>query len=158
MNTQAIKAALRTFPYGVYLLGTEHAGETRVATVTWVTQASFSPPLVVMGVKKTGRTFGLLKHSRKFSLSVLETGQKEIAFAFFKTAEVVGGAASGFAFETARAGVPLLSRALAWLEGRVLHIDETGDHAVVIGQVTAAAQKREGLPLTLAELGLKYGG
>jgi flavin reductase (DIM6/NTAB) family NADH-FMN oxidoreductase RutF len=44
------------------------------------------------------------------------------------------------------------------VEGRVVHIDETGDHAVVIGQVTAAALKREGSPLTLAELGLKYGG
>ncbi|MBI3893580.1 MAG: flavin reductase [Candidatus Wallbacteria bacterium] len=158
MNSHAIKQALRVMPYGVYVLGTEHDGETRVATVTWVTQASFSPPLVVMGVKKTGRPYGVLKHSRKFALSVLETGQREIAYAFFKTASVVDGSACGFGFETARTKAPILTRALSWLEGKVIHIDETGDHAVVIGQVTNGGLKRDGLPLTLAELGLKYGG
>lgn len=40
----------------------------------------------------------------------------------------------------------------------MLSIDETGDHAVVIGEVTNAGVKRQAKPLTLAEMNLNYGG
>ena len=158
MPTKLIKSALRQMAYGVYVLGVEHHGETRAATITWVTQASFSPVLVVMGIRKDGRPFGILKNSGKFALSILETGQKDIAYKFFKTAAVEGGLVGGLPCERTAGGLPVLSDAMAWLDGTVQSIDETGDHAVVLGQVTGAAVKREGVPLTLQEMGLKYGG
>ena len=52
MDADAKKTALRMIPYGIYVLTAEAGdGETAAATVNWVTQTSFDPPLVVIGVK-----------------------------------------------------------------------------------------------------------
>ena len=52
MDANAKKTALRMIPYGLYVLTAEaRDGRVAAATVNWVTQASFEPPLVVVGVK-----------------------------------------------------------------------------------------------------------
>ena len=48
----AKKTTLRMIPYGLYILGTKHGDEISAGAVNWVTQTSFSPPLVAMGVKR----------------------------------------------------------------------------------------------------------
>ena len=52
MDPNVKKTALRMIPYGLYVLTAEGKdGRVAAATVNWVTQASFNPPLVVVGVK-----------------------------------------------------------------------------------------------------------
>src|SRR5262249_55862205 len=52
MDPNAKKTALRMIPYGLYVLtAANKEGKVAAATVNWVTQASFEPPLVVVGVK-----------------------------------------------------------------------------------------------------------
>src|SRR5207244_10217055 len=52
MNEDAKKTALRMIPYGIYVLTADDgSGNVAAATVNWVTQTAFSPPLVVVGVK-----------------------------------------------------------------------------------------------------------
>ena len=53
MNEDAKKTALRMIPYGMFILTTKSKDGQNVgaATVNWVTQTSFSPPLVAVGVK-----------------------------------------------------------------------------------------------------------
>ena len=47
MNDAHKKTALRMIPYGLYVLTAEASdGQVAAATVNWVTQASFSPPLI----------------------------------------------------------------------------------------------------------------
>ena len=158
MNDQQKKAALRMISNGVYILGVAHEGEVEGATITWLSQASFKPPLIMMGLKKDGRPYELLKQGRTFALSFLEKGQRDLAFAFFKEVDATDTEIGGYAYETADTGAPILLDAPAWLEGKVVSTDETGDHVVVVGEVTNAAVRREAEPLTLEELGLKYGG
>ena len=45
MDADAKKTALRMIPYGLYVLTAENNGEIAAATVNWVTQCSFQPPL-----------------------------------------------------------------------------------------------------------------
>lgn len=158
MDEKAKKQALRMITYGLYVLGVESQGEMAAASVTWVSQASFEPPLVMLGVKRDARPFALLKESRRFALSFLETGQAVIARTFFKTQSPEGGTLGGLRFSVEKTGAPILADALAFIEGDVVSIDETGDHAVVVAQVVGAGARREGSPLTLREVGLSYGG
>lgn len=158
MDEQAKKTALLMIPYGLYVLGTRAGDRVDAATVNWVTQASFKPPLVVIGVKEDSNSFKLIKEGRVFSLSFLGTGQGKLAYAFFKQVEAKDGKLGDVPYETAETGAPIISDAPAWVEGRVVEIVEHGDHAVVIGEVTNAGLKREEKVLTLDELGVKYGG
>ena len=49
MDEDAKKTALRMIPYGIYVLTAEAPdGSTAAATVNWVTQTSFKPPLVAV--------------------------------------------------------------------------------------------------------------
>jgi flavin reductase (DIM6/NTAB) family NADH-FMN oxidoreductase RutF len=158
MDEQAKKTALRMIPYGLQVLGVSDGKELDVASINWTTQVSFQPPLVVVGVKKDSKPFGILKNGRKFALSFLESGQRDLAYAFFKSVAPANGKFGDYAYETAQTGCPIISDAAAWVEAEVVSIDETGDHAAVIGRVINAGLKREAKPLTLAELGVNYGG
>lgn len=158
MDDQAKKTALRMIPYGLQVLGVSDGTSLDVASINWTTQVSFQPPLVVIGVKKDSKPFGILKNGRKFALSFLESGQRDLAFAFFKSVEPQGGKFGDYAYETHDTGCPIISDAASWVEAEVVSIDETGDHAAVVGRVVNAGVKKEAKPLTLAEMGVNYGG
>jgi flavin reductase (DIM6/NTAB) family NADH-FMN oxidoreductase RutF len=158
MDDQAKKTALRMIPYGLQVLGVSDGKDLDVASINWTTQVSFQPPLVVIGVKKDSKPFGILKSGRKFALSFLESGQRDLAFAFFKTVTAENGKFGDYAYETADTGCPIISDAASWVEAEVVSIDETGDHAAVVGRVVNAGVKHEAKPLTLAEMGVNYGG
>ena len=63
------------------------------------------------------------------------------------------------AFERTPGGGIVLSDAPAWAELTLVDANETGDHAVVIAEVTDIGLSEDDPDvLTLAELGLNYGG
>lgn len=154
----AKKTTLLMIPYGLYVLGTKQGDEIDAGTVNWVTQTSFKPPLVAMGVKKDSRLYSMVKASGTFSLSFLESGQKDLAFAYFRPVKVEGNQISGHAYETHETGAPVLTEAPAWVEGRIVGEIDVGDHSCMVGVVTNAGLKRESKVLTLEECGVKYGG
>ena len=154
----AKKAALLMIPYGLYVLSAKHGDDLSAGTVNWVTQCSFKPPLVAMGVKKDSGLYSVLKSAGTFALSFLESGQKDIAYAFFKPTNVDGQTVNGQAFETYQTGAAVITAAPAWIEGRIVGEVDTGDHSCIVGEVTNAGQKRESRLLTLEEVGVKYGG
>jgi flavin reductase (DIM6/NTAB) family NADH-FMN oxidoreductase RutF len=158
MDEQAKKTTLLMIPYGLYVLGTKAGDDINVSTVNWVTQTAFKPPLVAIGVKAEGRTFDMLKESGVFALSFLESGQKDLAFAFFRPVTPEDGKFSGYQYETAETGAPIISDAPAWVEGRIVGSVQVGDHWTFVGEVTNAGLKRESKILTLEECGVKYGG
>lgn len=158
MDDEAKKTVLRMIPYGLYVLGAGEGDELGMATVNWVTQTSFAPPLVVMGVKSDSNTHAMMKANRKFALSMLKTGQKDLAYAFFKPSAPEGGKISGFDFTPAANGCPTLNDAAGYVAGDVVEIVERGDHSVFIGEVTEAVLHDASDPLTLKEIGANYGG
>ena len=158
MDEQAKKTALRMIPYGLYVLGTRDGDRFNAAAVNWVTQASFKPPLLAMGIKTDSEAFQHLKNAGTFALSILGTGQKDTAFAFFKPTDRQEDTINGHPFETLETGAPVLVDAPAWVEGRVTDIVERGDHGVVVAEVIAAGVRQEMGVLTLAECGVSYGG
>jgi flavin reductase (DIM6/NTAB) family NADH-FMN oxidoreductase RutF len=154
----AKKATLLMIPYGLYILGAREGDEINAGTVNWVTQCSFQPPLVAIGVKRDSHLYAMLQSTPVFSLSFLESGQKDLAFAFFRPAKVEGDQISGYRFETYETGAPVIADAPAWVEGRIVGEVATGDHSCMVGEVTNAGTKREARILTLEECGVKYGG
>ena len=63
MDTQTKRKALRMLSNGMYVL-TSRSGESYgVATVTWVSQASFKPPLLMMAVRRDSNVYRCLAES-----------------------------------------------------------------------------------------------
>ena len=167
MDADAKKTALRMIPYGIYVLTAEDGnGETAASTVNWVTQTSFDPPLVAVGVKTDSGAYKILKASGSFVLNFLGKGQQGAAFTFFKPAERDGDTLSGEPIRKGATGAPVLTNAPASVECRVAEIVERGDHHIVVGEVVEAnvAKAPEGraddASLHMRDLGDKvfYGG
>jgi flavin reductase (DIM6/NTAB) family NADH-FMN oxidoreductase RutF len=136
MDANAKKTVLRMIPYGLYVLTAQGKdGNVAAATVNWVTQASFAPPLVVVGVKTDSGAHAVIKESRAFALNVLGKGQQAMAFTFFKPATTDGNRVSGEPFHAGSTGAPILDSCPAFVECRLVDTVERGDHSVFVGEV-----------------------
>ncbi|MYE20941.1 MAG: diguanylate cyclase, partial [Synechococcus sp. SB0662_bin_45] len=51
LDVAAKMALLKTIPHGLFICGVAEGGVVNGFTASWVTQGSFKPPLVVMGVR-----------------------------------------------------------------------------------------------------------
>jgi len=167
MDANTKKTALRMIPYGLYVLTAKGKDDAvAAATVNWVTQASFAPPLVVVGVKTDSHAHALIKESKAFALNVLGKGQQGVAFTFFKPAERKGDTISGEPIRTGSTGSPILTNAPAYVECTLESTVEMGDHSIFVGKVVDAnvVKQPEGraddATLWLKDLGDKvfYGG
>ncbi len=158
MDEQAKKAALRGISYGLYVIGTKVGDDVNAFTGNWVTQTSFVPPLVVIAAKKGTTSCDGIRESGVFSVNVLETGQKDLAFSFFKPVSRVGNKFGEVEFYTQTTGSPILKEALSWFECKVVDVNERGDHVLFVGEVIDAGVHRGGDSMTLKETGLFYGG
>lgn len=168
MNADAKKTTLRMIPYGIYVLTADDGkGNIAAATVNFVTQTSFAPPLVAVGVKADSGAYQIVKATQTFALNMLGKDHKGLAFAFFKPATVADGKISGQAYRKGEAtGAPIIEAARAAVECRVKTIVAEGDHHIVIGEVVEAhlmkppAGRPDAAILEMKDLGdnVFYGG
>src|SRR5581483_6185891 len=123
MNNDHKKIVLRMIPYGIYVLTADDGnGNIAAATVNWVTQTAFAPPLIVVGVKADSGAYQVVKTARTFALNMLGKDQKALAFTFFRPADVSDGKISGQSYRKGATGAPILSDAPGAVECRVVSI------------------------------------
>ncbi len=166
MNADAKKTVLRMIPYGIYVLTAADGNNLAAATVNFVTQTSFGPPLVVVGVKADAGSYQTVKTAGSFALNMLGKDQKALAFTFFRPADVTEGKISGQAYRPGVTGAPILADAPGAVECRVKQIVAEGDHHIVIGEVVEAhlmkppAGRPDAAILEMKDLGenVFYGG
>jgi flavin reductase (DIM6/NTAB) family NADH-FMN oxidoreductase RutF len=101
----------------------------------------------------------MIKNSGVFSISFLETGQKEVAKVFFQSIQRVGNKFNDVEFYLGEeTGCPIITDSLGYVECRVVGAVEEGDHTVFVGEVIGAGVHRQGKQILLEETGWQYGG
>ena len=158
LDLNAKKTLLRKVPHGLFICGVAEGDEVNGFTASWVTQGSFEPPLVVMGVRADSTSNGMIKRTSRFSLNVLAADQKNLAATFFKPQSAVGGRFETAPFELGSLGLPILKDALGGVECELVGELAHGDHTVFIGEVKSAVLHRDGDALELSTTGWQYGG
>lgn len=156
------RRVLWTLPTGLYVLGSR-AGERRNAmTISWVTQVSFDPKLVGVGVERTALTHELVTAGGRFSLCTVDREDRAIVRRFTKPVEVDLGAMTlnGFAFHDGTTGVPVLDQSPAFLECEVRHALDFGNHTLFLAEVVDCGfQADEATPvLRMEDTRMSYGG
>ena len=161
MDEAAKKTALRMIPYGMFVLTSrsENGQEISAATVNWLTQTSFSPPLVAVGVKADSGSHQHIKDTGVFAVNVINQDQINLAFSFFKSNEREGNSIGGEDFETGpETGCALLLSSPAWWECRVVGEVAQGDHTLFVGEVLEAGVRSEDQAILMRDHNLNYGG
>lgn len=159
MDAKAKQKALRLISNGVYVLTSRDESRFGAATVTWVSQVSFRPPLIMAALRRDSNVFGCMAQSGVAALHIVADGQREIARRFFHPTRADGGTINGEPFADGSTRAPILASLPAHIECRVERIVETeGDHAVVILRVVDAECPETLRPLTISETSWVYGG
>ena len=119
------------FSYGLYVVAARSGDEVAAGTVSWMSQASFHPPLVMVAIRKDSRLHAVVEKSRSFGASVVSTDKRGMAASFFQVARIEPGSINGYAVEDgAETGSPIISDAPAWIEAKVTEVVAGGDHTV----------------------------
>ena len=159
MDAADRRNTLRMLSNGLYVMTSRSGDRCGAATVSWVSQASFRPPLLMAAVRPDCTLFACLRDSGVAAVHILGHGQEEVARRFFAPTRADAGGING---EPARDGVtsaPILCNAPAYLECRVRHIlDGLGDHALIVLEVVEARCRDRVRPLRIEESPWEYGG
>ena len=106
------------------------------ATANAVTSLSLDPPLMLACLDRGSRTLDVVRGAASFGVSMLASGQEQLARAFASKAphtekfrEVAW---------TEREGVPILDGAIAWVACSLRELHPGGDHEIAVGDVLAA--------------------
>ena len=157
MNEKYRQQSLRMFSYGVYILSSVNEGEYCVSTITWVSQASFEPPMISVCIKRNSASYEIVKKRGEFILHLLGDNQKELASTFFKPTIFENEKLNGQEFSLAN-NLPLLKDIPAYIQCKVVEILENGDHPLFLAEVVDAKINNDSNPLELRKTGWTYGG
>jgi flavin reductase (DIM6/NTAB) family NADH-FMN oxidoreductase RutF len=146
---QRRKVALRMIPYGIYVITAGDGNGGIIGdTVIWVTQTSFSPPLLVIALETKSKALDIAKSTKAFALNMLQKGQQKLAFDFFsrlnKSSPLVNGRHPSVPFYKGKTGVPILKDVPAAIECRVAGICPGGQDGfeILIGEVVEGHSNR----------------
>jgi flavin reductase (DIM6/NTAB) family NADH-FMN oxidoreductase RutF len=148
--------AFRLMPYGIYALVSKRDAQPRVMIVSWVSQVSYSPPLLMIALRRNRYALSAIQKNGFFSLSLLRVEQKPLVD-HLKT-PTPQGRFSDFLVETERKSFFHLKGALASWECQLCSTLEAGDHILLIGEVKSVSATPPGEPLTTPFYGKTYIG
>jgi len=158
LDPAAKRAVLRLFTYGLYVVGVSDGTDANVFTANWLTQVSFDPPLLALSVENDCRSHGIIERGRKFAVSVVETGRRELAGDLGRHSTEDSHKLSKVAHRFAANGCPVLEEALGYVVCDVESSTPAGDSTLYVARVVEAVSLREGEPLTMREAGFRHAG
>ena len=128
----SFRDALGRFATGVAFVTAAPDGEPAGLIVNTLTSVSLDPPLVSFAPSRSSLTWSRMRRTGRFGVNVL--GRQHEPFAIRATPAGADRFA-GLDWELGRAGVPLLTDALASLECVIVAEHPAGDHWIVVGRV-----------------------
>ncbi len=158
MDPKTKQKTLQMFSNGIYVMTSRNGEHYGAATVTWVSQASFKPPLIMVAIRPNSNVYKCLAESGVAAIHVLGCHQQDIAQKFFAPTDRRSGQINGEPFADGKTFAPVLINLPAYVECRVRQILNGGDHSIVVLEVVEAACREPVLPLTIADSPWKYGG
>lgn len=163
MSEDPIKDALRMMPYGFYSITSKADDDHNAMVANWITQISFEPRQLALGLQKTCYTHGLIEKGGVFALNIFRKEDQELIKPFTKGRAKNPDKMKQASFTPApETGCPVLEGSAAYLECRLVRIiDIGGDHDIVVGEIVGAGVTKAGEvseTLTLPHLGWSYAG
>lgn len=138
----------------VALVGTKKDDKHNVMTVAWLTQQSYNPVQISIGIGPKAYTHEIIENTKEFVVSLLDANQAEAAL-------LCGGKSGREAdkvctakletFPAKEIDVPLIDGCLANLECKLVETWQSGDHTVFVGEVVAAYVDEAKSPLVYYE-------
>jgi flavin reductase (DIM6/NTAB) family NADH-FMN oxidoreductase RutF len=161
---QRRRRVLWKMPYGLYVIGSRGTDPAvkQLMTANWVTQLSFAPKWVGVGIDRSALTHEFVEAGECFSVCFIDRDDRAIVRKFTKPVEhdVSSHTLNGFAYVERVTGAPILAQSVAFLDCELRERVPTGGHTLFIGEVVDCGFLRdEDTPvLRMEDTRMNYGG
>lgn len=154
------KRVLRSIANGLFVLTTRAGDNFGAATVSWLSQASFEPPLLMLALRRETSVWQGLSEGEHAVVHVVEKGQEDIAKRFFTGCVAKDGRINGQPFDESPEGLPVLRDMPHRIHVRKrTMVPSGGDHDLFLVEVHALETgSAVPTPLNVAESPWEYGG
>src|SRR5262249_44861685 len=130
------RLAMRNLASGVAIVATGTEIKRRGLTVSSVTSLCMEPPCLLVGVNSSSETHAAILANERFGVSLLGSGQQDLALRFAGGVKGVERFAMG-PWEQGILDVPLLGSTIGTLECVLHHHQVVGTHGLFIGRIVA---------------------
>jgi flavin reductase (DIM6/NTAB) family NADH-FMN oxidoreductase RutF len=133
------RRVLWTMPTGLYVIGSRGSDPAarNLMTANWVTQLSFAPKWVGVGIERSAVTHELIEAGECFSVCFIGREDRAIVRKFTKPVDVDVAAhtLNGFEYVERVTGAPILAQSVAFLDCELRERVPAGGHTLFIGEV-----------------------
>ncbi len=137
LEPEQVRQAMRSWTSGVTVVTAAYAGEQHGMTVNSFTSVSLDPPLVIVSLQDNTHTRQLVFDAQAFGVTILSSGQQDIADRFAGRTANSARRMSTVETETMLTGAPLIRGGLAYFDCRVVQSVPAGSNTMFIGEVVA---------------------
>lgn len=155
MSEKKFKNELAKIPYSVSIVTVGLGGTENGLTISWLSQVSFDPPMLMFAIDKNHYSAELVEDVPSFVVNLLSAEQMPMAAHFAKPSMSDRAKIEEYETRQTATGLAILSDALAYFECDVVDRHEAGDHILVIGEISDAGILNDAEPLTTAQ-GMRY--
>ncbi len=148
IEADSLRAIMRQWATGITLVTSAHDGDSpHGMTVTSFTSVSLDPPLIVVSLENSSRTYQLVKQTGVFAVSILRQDQQDLAERFAGRIPDDRDRFHGIPYRQASSGAPIPEGILAYLDCRLVETHPVGTHTLFIGEVVEGTVEGQGSPL-----------
>lgn len=141
---------LHNLSYGMYIVCSAKDSVVNGQIANSVMQVTSEPATVAISINKKNYTHGFIRHSKKFSISILaEDAPLSLIGQFGFKSGRTEDKFKNVKFKMSDAGVPIvLDHALGYVEAEVINEMDAPTHTVFLGTIIAMAMVSAGKPMT----------
>lgn len=145
LNPEAYRTIMRRFASGVAVVTTGCDDQVHGSTVQAFLSVSLNPPIVLVSLSLTGRTYPNIRRSGVFAVNILSENQRWIAERFADPKLDAQERFKGVEYFRGVTGAPLFKDVCGYVECVLYEVFEVVDHALVLGRVVAGGEGPQGL-------------
>ena len=148
--------ALGKMANGIYILTTCHEKEINGMIISWVTQISYDPPLIMLAIHPDRYSHHLVEQSGCFALNIPARNQADLVKRFMGT--VSSDKFKSLQWIRGRTGCPILTDSIAGIECEVKESHSPGNHTLFFGQIKEVQIFSNGEPMSTFDYSGTYLG
>jgi flavin reductase (DIM6/NTAB) family NADH-FMN oxidoreductase RutF len=138
VTEQQLRESMRYWASGVSIVSSVFEDNSHGMTVSSFTSLSLEPPLVMVALANSTRTYEMVQHSGVFGITLLAQGQQHISNRFAGQHTENKNRFYGLETFTLQTGSPLLTGGIAFLDCKVAAAHPVGANTLFIGEVVAS--------------------
>ena len=147
MTDEQLLKTFDTMRSGLYIVTSAYRRKPAGCTCTWVTRASFQPPMIAVYLQPNRHTLSVVEQGKRFCVNILGESGLQLARRFGYVSGMDEDKFGDVSYTNSPGGSPLLDIAVGYIDCKLTQVVAVGDHQLAVGQVVAAALASNEPPL-----------